>query len=233
MIPWLGGRPEFPPVDCALDEPNGLLAAGGALSPEWLLAAYRRGIFPWYSSGEPVLWWCPDPRLVLVPGEIRISRSLRKSLRNRGFEVRFDTAFAEVVAACAAPREPDGGTWITREMQQAYVRMHELGHAHSVETWLEDALVGGLYGVAVGRVFFGESMFSTCPDASKVALVHLARHLERHDFAVIDCQMTTNHLLSLGAREVPRSAFCSGLVGWTDQQAQSGHWAPETGCDPL
>jgi leucyl/phenylalanyl-tRNA--protein transferase len=233
MIPWLGGRPEFPPVDCALDEPNGLLAAGGALSPDWLLAAYRRGIFPWYSSGEPVLWWCPDPRLVLVPGEIRISRSLRKSLRNRGFEVRFDTAFAEVVAACAAPREPGGGTWITREMQQAYVRMHELGHAHCVETWLEDELVGGLYGVAVGRVFFGESMFSTRPDASKVALVHLARHLERHDFAVIDCQMTTNHLLSLGAREVPRSAFCSGLVGWTEQQAQSGHWAPETGRDPL
>lgn len=224
MIPWLTGRPHFPPVDRALAEPDGLLAAGGELAPDWLLAAYQRGIFPWYSAGEPILWWSPDPRLVLFPANVKISRSLGKTLRKRCYEVRFDTAFPHVMAACAAPREPDGGTWITPEMQRAYVRMHELGFAHSVECWVDNALVGGLYGMAVGRVFFGESMFCRRTDASKVALVHLARYLELQGFAVIDCQMTTSHLLSLGAEEVSRRSFCASLATWTAEGAAPGRW---------
>jgi leucyl/phenylalanyl-tRNA--protein transferase len=224
MIPWLAGRPAFPPVDTALTEPAGLLAAGGDLTPAWLLTAYKRGIFPWYSGGEPILWWSPDPRLVLRPDEMKISRSLRRTLRQGRFEVRFDTAFAAVIAACAAPREPGGGTWITREMQSAYLRMHELGYAHSVEAWEEKELVGGLYGMALGRAFFGESMFSRRTDASKVALAHLASHLKKNDFAIIDCQMTTNHLLSLGAAEMPRRTFCDGLATWTREGAEPGRW---------
>lgn len=224
MIPWLFDRPAFPPVERALREPEGLIAAGGELGPEWLLAAYRRGIFPWYSPGEPILWWSPDPRLVLLPGEIRITRSLRKTLRQGRFEIRLDTAFAEVMAACAAPREQGGGTWITAEMQAAYLRMHELGYAHSVESWSDGRLVGGLYGMALGRAFFGESMFSRESDASKVALAHLARFLEMRDYAVIDCQMTTQHLLSMGAREVSRSDFSRGLATWTQEGPQPGRW---------
>ena len=224
MIPWLFDRPAFPPVERALREPEGLIAAGGELGPEWLLAAYRRGIFPWYSPGEPILWWSPDPRLVLFPGEIRITRSLRKTLRQGRFEIRLDTAFAEVMAACAAPREPGGGTWITAEMQAAYLRMHELGYAHSVESWSDGRLVGGLYGMALGRAFFGESMFSRESDASKVALAHLARFLEMRDYAVIDCQMTTQHLLSMGAREVSRSDFSRGLATWTQEGPPPGRW---------
>ncbi|MBC9072074.1 leucyl/phenylalanyl-tRNA--protein transferase [Thauera sp. CAU 1555] len=224
MIPWLFDRPAFPPVERALREPEGLIAAGGELGPEWLLAAYRRGIFPWYSPGEPILWWSPDPRLVLFPGEIRITRSLRKTLRQGRFEIRLDTAFAEVMAACAAPREPGGGTWITAEMQAAYLRMHELGYAHSVESWSDGRLVGGLYGMALGRAFFGESMFSRQSDASKVALAHLARFLEMRDYAVIDCQMTTQHLLSMGAREVSRSDFSRGLATWTHEGPPTGRW---------
>jgi len=227
MIPWLSGEPDFPPVERALTDPRGLLAAGGDLSPAWLLAAYRHGIFPWYNPGEPILWWSPDPRLVLVPADIRISRSLRRTLRQRRFEVRFNTAFARVVAACAAPRDPGGGTWITPEMQRAYLRMHELGYAHSVESWVDDRLVGGLYGMALGRAFFGESMFSHHRDASKVALAHLAAYLETQDFAVIDCQMTTAHLLSLGAREMPRGEFCAGLARWTREGAPPARWAPD------
>jgi leucyl/phenylalanyl-tRNA--protein transferase len=224
MIPWLFDRPAFPPVERALREPEGLIAAGGELGPEWLLAAYRRGIFPWYSPGEPILWWSPDPRLVLFPGEIRITRSLRKTLRQGRFEIRLDTAFAEVMAACAAPREPGGGTWITAEMQAAYLRMHELGYAHSVESWSDGRLVGGLYGMALGRAFFGESMFSRESDASKVALAHHARFLEMRDYAVIDCQMTTQHLLSMGAREVSRSDFSRGLATWTQEGPPPGRW---------
>lgn len=224
MIHWLAEAPDFPPVEQALREPNGLLAAGGSLAPEWLLAAYRRGIFPWYCAGEPILWWSPDPRLVLVPSQIRISRSLRRTLARHRFEVRFDTAFAQVVAACAQPRGASGGTWITAEMQAAYVRMHELGHAHSVESWYDGELVGGLYGIALGRAFFGESMFSRQSDASKVALAHLARYLESADFGVIDCQMTTPHLLSLGATEVPRAAFCRQLAMLTDDALTPGRW---------
>lgn len=227
MIPWLEGEPGFPALERALADPNGLLAAGGQLTPDWLLAAYRRGIFPWFSGDEPILWWSPDPRLVLVPAEIRIHRSLRKVLRQARFDVRVDTAFAEVMAQCAAPREPGGGTWITPRMQAAYCHMHELGYAHSVECWRDGSLVGGLYGMAIGRAFFGESMFSRETDASKVALAHLARILDARGFAVIDCQMTTAHLLSMGAREVSRASFGAGLATWTRQGQPPGHWPAE------
>jgi len=212
LIPWLESTDAFPPVSQALDDPSGLLAAGGALTPEWLLAAYGRGIFPWFSEGDPLLWWSPDPRMILMPSEIKISRSLRKTLRGGRFDVRFDSAFAEVIQACAQIRAE--GTWITAQMQRAYTRMHRLGYAHSVESWRDGRLVGGLYGIALGRVFFGESMFSRESDASKVALAHLCRHLDRHGFMVIDCQMTTAHLLSLGAREIPRSEFCATVEKW-------------------
>jgi leucyl/phenylalanyl-tRNA--protein transferase len=225
MIPWLPPEPLFPPVDAALKEPNGLLAAGGDLSPERLLAAYRRGIFPWYSAGEPILWWSPDPRLVLFPAELKIGRSFARVLRNRPYEVRLDTAFAQVTAACAAaPRDGQSGTWITTEMQAAYLRLFELGRAHSVEIWVDGALVGGLYGVAVGRVFYGESMFSQRPDASKVALAHLCIHLRRRDFGIIDCQMETNHLKSLGARPISRREFVARLDALTVESDPLGRW---------
>lgn len=224
MIPWLSGKPAFPPLTRALAEPNGLLAAGGELTPDWLCAAYERGIFPWFSAGEPILWWSPDPRLILVPGDIRIRRSLRKVLRQARFEVRVDSAFAAVMSECAAPREPGGGTWITTDIRHAYIRMHQLGFAHSVECWREGNLVGGLYGMALGRAFFGESMFSRETDASKVALAHLARLLEALDFAVIDCQMTTPHLLSMGAREIARSDFAAGLESWRRSGPPPGRW---------
>lgn len=224
MIPWLEGAPAFPPVSAALAEPNGLLAAGGALTPEWLIEAYRHGIFPWFNPGEPILWWSPHPRLVLIPDAIRISQSLRKTLRRGHFEVRFDTAFAEVIDACAAPREPGLGTWITAEMRCAYCRMHELGVAHSVESWRDGKLVGGLYGMALGSVFFGESMFSRESDASKVALAHLARFLRTRGYVMIDCQMTTAHLQSMGAREMPRSDFCAALAIHTPGGGLPGKW---------
>lgn len=224
MIPWLAGRPAFPPVDRALAEPNGLLAAGGDLSPPWLLEAYRHGIFPWFSAGEPILWWSPDPRLVLLPAEIRISRSLRKRLRRRDFDVRLDSAFADVMSCCAAPRRGAAGTWITGDMQAAYLAMHELGYAHSVECWQDGELVGGLYGMAIGRVFFGESMFAGVTDASKVALAHLARLLELRDYALIDCQMTTAHLCSMGAREIPRARFAEDLARWTREGPPPQKW---------
>lgn len=212
MLPWLSPHHvAFPPVSQALDEPDGLLAAGGALTPTWLLSAYRLGIFPWYAEGQPILWWSPNPRMVLFPAEIRIRRSLAKRLRNGGFEMTLDAAFDRVIAQCAESRAEGEGTWIDDAMQQAYRRLHRLGHAHSVEAWRAGELVGGLYGLSLGRVFFGESMFSRCADASKVALVHLARTLEKHGFALIDCQMHTAHLASLGARDIAREAFIGYL----------------------
>ena len=211
MIPWLEGAPGFPPLEQALTQPNGLLAAGGALDPQWLLTAYRQGIFPWYSPGEPILWWSPDPRLVLLPDELHISRSLRKTLRRCPFELRVDSAFSAVIEACAAPRAPALGTWISAEMRAAYLAMHELGYAHSVECWRDGRLVGGLYGMALGRVFFGESMFSLATDASKVAFAHLVRFLRTQGYAIIDCQMKTAHLMSLGAREITRQQFLDML----------------------
>ena len=224
MIPWLGTKPAFPSVTRALREPNGLLAAGGALTPEWLLAAYRRGIFPWFNDGEPILWWSPDPRMVVFPSEVRLTRSLRKTLRHAAYEVRLDHDFPAVIRACAAPREPDGGTWITTEIQNAYIRMHELGYAHSVETYVDGELVGGLYGMALGRAFYGESMFSRRTDASKIAFVHLARFLEQREFRVLDCQMTTSHLASLGGQEIPRSTFVKLLDEATQEGLPPERW---------
>jgi leucyl/phenylalanyl-tRNA--protein transferase len=212
MIPWLPPEPVFPPVEFALAEPNGLLAAGGDLSPERILAAYRLGIFPWSAAGEPLLWWSPDPRMVLFPTEFKISRSLNKVLRNKPYEVTLDTVFAKVIAACAStPRDGQNGTWITADMQAAYGNLHELGYAHSVEVWMDGKLAGGLYGMALGQAFYGESMFSWRTDASKIALAHLCMHLQRRGFGIIDCQMETTHLASLGARPIPRSEFVTLL----------------------
>ena len=224
MIPWLRRDTPFPPLAQALREPNGLLAAGGDLDPERLLDAYRRGIFPWYSAGEPILWWSPDPRMVMRPAQLRISRTLARRLRRREFEVRLDTAFAAVLRACAEPRQDGGGTWITLEMQQAYGRLHELGWAHSVESWSEGRLAGGLYGVAIGRMFYGESMFARQTDASKVALAHLVRHVESLGYAMIDCQMSTAHLASLGAREIPRRQFVRAVHELTAGGGAPGRW---------
>lgn len=207
MIPWLENRDPFPPLPEALAEPNGLLAAGGDLSAARLIDAYRRGIFPWFSEGQPVLWWSPDPRMILVPSEFKLSRSLRKRILQGGFEIRVDASFETVMRACAAPRRGQAGTWITDEMVAAYVELHRRGFAHSVETWIDGELAGGLYGVALGRMFYGESMFTRTTDASKIALAHLARQLARWNFPLIDCQMATGHLASLGAREVPRAVF--------------------------
>lgn len=209
-LPWIppDAPPDaFPPPEAASDDPPGLLAAGGDLSPERLEAAYRRGIFPWYSDGEPILWWSPDPREVLFPDEFRRTRSLAKRERNGGFEVRFDTDFASVIEACAAPRAHEQGTWITAGMQAAYIGLHRRGLAHSVETWRGGRLVGGLYGVQLGAGFCGESMFSREPDASKVALSALVRRCLACGIAFIDCQARTEHLRSLGSRPVPRAEF--------------------------
>lgn len=219
MIPWLQGNDPFPPLHRASREYNGLLAAGGDLSVPRLLAAYRRGIFPWFNPDEPILWWSPDPRMVLFPAEFKRSRSLKKRLARTDYSVRVDTAFTRVMRECGAPRDGSGGTWISETMIAAYTALHEAGHAHSIETWSVgksggqngDELVGGLYGVAIGRVFFGESMFTRQTDASKIALAHLAHWLAAHDFGVIDCQMNTAHLASLGAREISRAEF-SGLL---------------------
>ncbi len=224
MIPWLGPDDRFPPVERALAEPNGLLAAGADLSVLRLVEAYRRGIFPWYSEGQPVLWWSPDPRMVLVPSELRIPRSLKKRMARLDFEVRFDTAFEEVIRACAAPRPGQDGTWITEDMVTAYTRLHHVGHAHSVETWIAGALAGGLYGVALGRMFYGESMFTRAPDASKIALAHLVRQLDRRSFGLIDCQMATAHLARFGAREIPRAEFMRQLSKLVNYPATAGKW---------
>lgn len=218
----------FPPVEQALQEPNGLLAAGGDLTAPRLLDAYRHGIFPWFNPGEPIFWWAPDPRMVLFPEEVRVSRSLDKRMRRGGFEVRTDTVFSEVMQACAAPRHganwSETGTWISQEMVVAYTRLHQQGHAHSIEIWENGALVGGLYGVAIGKMFYGESMFSRVPDASKIALVHLCSQLQRWGFGMIDCQMETAHLASMGARPIPRSVFCTKLTGLIDLESPPSPW---------
>ena len=209
-ITWLSPQdaPEwFPPLEQALEEPCGLLAAGGDLSPERLIAAYRRGIFPWYSPGQPVLWWSPDPRAVLFPEEFHCTRSLAKTLRNGGFSYSMDGDFAAVIDGCAAPRAASPGTWITSDMRAAYLELHRLEHAHSIEIRRDGALVGGLYGVRLGAVFFGESMFSRERDASKAALAHLVAVCRRNSLAVIDCQLPSRHLTTLGSRTIPRSQF--------------------------
>jgi leucyl/phenylalanyl-tRNA--protein transferase len=201
----------FPAVDKALTEPAGLLAAGGDLSAARLLAAYRRGIFPWYSPDQPILWWSPDPRTVLFPQELKVSRSLTKSIRKGRFSLRVNTAFAAVLAGCADPQLRPSGTWITQEMQVAYQQLHQQGYAHSLETWCNGELVGGLYGVRLGKVFFGESMFSRVSDASKFALKALCESVAEPLVAMIDCQMSTPHLSSLGARSIPRHEFLTLL----------------------
>jgi len=221
VLAWIGRDDPFPPVARALKDPNGLLAAGGDLSLERLLDAYRHGIFPWFSRGEPILWWSPDPRMVLYTGELKVSRSLSKNLRNKGYEVRIDTAFRNVLKGCAARKE----TWLGKEMQAAYVALHQRGYAHSFETWRGDDLVGGLYGVAVGRMFYGESMFSTATDASKVALVGLVRALVARGFPLIDCQMKTPLLASLGGREIPRAAFLRSLAALVNYAESPGKWS--------
>lgn len=219
MIPWLRANTPFPPVEQALDEPNGLLAAGADLSPRRLLDAYRHGIFPWYSEGQPILWWSTHPRMVLFTDEMHISESLRKVLRKRPFEVRINTAFRAVMEQCAALRDGPAGTWIMPEMIDAYERLHRLGHAHSVESWQDGELVGGLYGVQIGRMFFGESMFTRVPNASKVALVHLVERLKPAGFPMIDCQQETEHLASLGARPISRTDFVARITALVQQPA--------------
>jgi leucyl/phenylalanyl-tRNA--protein transferase len=226
--------PTFPPVDRALGDPKGLLAVGGALTTEWLTLAYQRGIFPWFDDDDgPILWWSPDPRAVLRPDRVRITRSLLKRLRNGGFTVTADTAFREVIAGCAAERTRGSaaghGTWITKGMLDAYVELHRQGLAHSIEVWQpaensEPSLVGGLYGVSLGRMFFGESMFSRVPDASKIALCHLARQLVRWEFWLIDCQMSNPHLTSMGAVEVPRTDFITLVERNAEEPTLVGPW---------
>ena len=224
-IPWIEQYPDsFPAVEQALQEPNGLLAAGADLSIPRLLDAYSQGIFPWYEEGQPVLWWSPDPRMVLRPGTMHISRSLRKSLRQQRYSYSLDTAFADVVNHCAASRRKSSGTWITGEMQRAYVALHRAGYAHSIEVWQQDRLVGGLYGVALGKVFFGESMFSRVDNASKLALAYLTRQLQLWEFELLDCQVSNPHLQSLGAVEIPRKEFQCLLAQHVKIAGSAGKW---------
>ena len=224
MITLLGNDTPFPPLTQALHSPNGLLAAGGSLSATRLLDAYRRGIFPWFNAGEPVLWWSPDPRMVLIPGKFKISRSLHKTLQRKNYELRTDFAFEQVMHACAAPRGAQAGTWIHEDMITAYIELHQMGIAHSVEIWMSGNLVGGLYGVSIGRMFFGESMFSRVTDTSKIALAHLATQLQRWHYGLIDCQMHTPHLASLGAHEIPRAEFILRLQELIHYPQAIGTW---------
>jgi len=225
VLAWLQAKDPFPPIERALQAPNGLLAAGGELSMERLLEAYRRGVFPWYSGNEPVLWWSPDPRMVLYCEELKVSRSLAKSARNKGYEVRVDTAFTAVLEGCA---DRPQGTWLGGDMKKAYQRLHRAGFAHSFETWLGGELVGGLYGVAIGRMFYGESMFSRETDASKVALVALVGELRAREFPLIDCQMHTPLLASLGAREIPRRTFLRELTALVNYAESPRKWSRVT-----
>jgi leucyl/phenylalanyl-tRNA--protein transferase len=224
MLTWLERDDPFPPADAALRDPNGLLCAGADLSVERLLAAYRQGIFPWYSGREPILWWSPDPRMVLFCDELKVSRSLAKNMRNKGFETRVDCAFARVIKACAGPRKGEPGTWLGKDMLAAYLALHRAGHAHSVETWRDGELVGGLYGVSIGRMFYGESMFSRATDASKVALVALVGELRARGFPLIDCQQRTPLLASLGAREIPRRQFLRRVAALVHYPETPGIW---------
>jgi leucyl/phenylalanyl-tRNA--protein transferase len=222
VLAWLEGDDPFPPVERALKHPNGLLAAGADLSVRRLLEAYRRGVFPWFSAGQPPLWWSPDPRMVLYCEELKVSRSLGKSLRNKGYELRIDSAFGEVLEGCAWRPE---GTWLGADMRKAYLRLHREGYAHSFESWRDGELVGGLYGVALGHMFYGESMFSRATDASKVALVNLVSFLKPAGFPLIDCQMHTPLLESLGAREIPRAQFVRALASLVNYAQPPMKWS--------
>ena len=214
----------FPPLKTALIDPNGLLAAGGCLSATRLINAYKQGVFPWFNPGEPILWWSPDPRLILTPLALKISRSLAKTIRQQRFKLTIDKAFVEVIDACAMVREYTQGTWISEEMKQAYTQLHHQGVAHSVEAWLDDELVGGLYGVAIGQVFFGESMFHTQRDASKVVFTQLVQKLHSWGYQLIDCQVHSNHLASLGAYEISREHFMKNLNTYCYKSPMSTAW---------
>src|SRR5712691_5661687 len=224
MIPWLTSDLSFPPPERALIEPNGLLALGGDLSCKRLIQAYSKGIFPWFNEDEPILWWSPDPRMVLFPAELKIARSLRKALQKHDYQISADRSFDQVIAACAIPRRDQGGTWINSGMIKAYRELHRMGHAHSVETWIDGKLAGGLYGVALGRAFFGESMFSRTTNASKIAFVHLVKQLACWRFGIIDCQMKTAHLASLGAREIQRTQFTRIIEELIHYRCVEGMW---------
>jgi len=228
---WLkaaDGPDKLPDPQEALRQPNGLLAAGGSLSPEWLLASYRKGIFPWFEAGQPILWWSPDPRTVLEPEALVISRSLRKRLRSGEFTVTADESFAEVIAACAEPRAYTDATWITSSMTEAFVALHGLGWAHSFESWSGGELVGGLYGVAIGKVFFGESMFARRSDASKVAFCHAVDFLRDSGYELIDCQLPSAHLTRFGATSIPRHTFLERLRMLTEDVGEPGRWTLAT-----
>jgi leucyl/phenylalanyl-tRNA--protein transferase len=214
----------FPSIHTALRKPNGLLAIGGCLSTQRLINAYRQGVFPWYNPNEPILWWSPDPRLVLFPDRLDVSRSLRKTLKKNRFLITFDKAFSGVLAACAEPRKEEAGTWITREVSDAYNELHRIGIAHSVEAWIDGELVGGLYGVAMGQVFFGESMFHSITDASKVAFVNLVEQLKSWNFQLIDCQVHTNYLTRFGAQELERTQFAALLDQYCDRPVAETAW---------
>lgn len=227
-LKWLtasDGPESLPDPSSALAEPNGLLAAGGSLAPEWLLASYSKGIFPWFEAGQPILWWSPDPRAVLDPSELKVSRSLAKRIRRREFETTADRDFTGVIDACAAPRRYTSATWITRNMSDAYTALHNLGWAHSFEAWQQGRLVGGLYGVAIGRVFFGESMFTRRTDASKVAFYHAVRFLSEQGFELIDCQLPSAHLSRLGSTCMPRRDFLARLKVLTGERAGPKSWS--------
>ncbi|MDR2506480.1 MAG: leucyl/phenylalanyl-tRNA--protein transferase [Candidatus Accumulibacter sp.] len=230
MLPWVGPSDEFPRIETAPVRYDGLICAGADLSPERLLDAYRRGIFPWFSPGDPILWWSPDPRMVLYPDEFIVSRSLRQRLRRGNFEVRFDHDFPAVIESCAtAPRKGQNGTWITREMRDAYIGLFRRGFAHSVETYSGGVLAGGLYGIAIGKMFYGESMFSRIDNASKIAMAHLVCFLASRAFGLIDCQMKTSHLASLGAREIPRAVFIKTLQKLTTLLPLNENWPQNAG----
>ena len=214
----------FPPLNDALNEPEGLLAVGGCLSVKRLLNAYKNGIFPWYNQGQPILWWSPNPRLVVTAENLKVSRSLAKTIRQQRFEITLDQAFSDVIENCSATREETEGTWISLEMKQAYQQLHRYGAAHSVEAWKKGELVGGLYGVAIGQVFFGESMFHTQTNASKVAFVHLVQQLKKWDYQLIDCQVYSDHLASLGAYEIPRADFSQQLTRYCPLSPSLNAW---------
>lgn len=228
-LPWLDPDlpPHFPAVEEALEDPSGLLAFGGKLNPHWLLAAYRQGIFPWFNPGEPTLWWSPDPRMVILPEHFKVRRSLKKTIRKQLYDITFDTDFEAVLEGCAAARNYTDETWITPEMKRAYLDLHHEGYAHSVEAWQDGQLVGGLYGVAIGKVFCGESMFAKATDASKVAFVHLIEQLKAWQFQLVDCQVYTDHLASFGAQEIDRAHFLDYLKLYAAAPAQAGPWTLE------
>lgn len=227
MIVWLDPDNDddpFPPLSEAQTDPNGLLAAGGSLSPKRLLSAYRQGIFPWFDDSQPILWWSPAPRMVLKPSELHVSKSLAKLIRKGTYTCSFDKDFANVIMECAKDRADQDGTWITESMRAAYQTLHQLGHAHSVEVWLDDELVGGLYGIAIGQFYFGESMFSRRPNTSKIGLAYLTEKLQQWGYQYIDCQVKTEHLESLGANELPRERFSELLETYCPQQPALGAW---------